>query len=40
LLTVEIEVNGDSKNTNESGPFLGSFIGLVVRPVQEICVMS
>ena len=34
LLTVEIEVNGDSKSTNERGPsFLGWFVGLVV-PVQ------
>jgi hypothetical protein len=31
LLTVEIEVNGDSKSTNERGPsFLGWFAGLDV----------
>jgi hypothetical protein len=38
LLTVEVEVNGDSKSTNERGPtILGYFVGLVV-PVQEILV--
>ncbi len=35
LLTVETEVNGSSKRTNEKGFFLGWFVGLVV-PVQEI----
>ncbi len=35
LLTVGTEVNGDSKSTNEWGPFLGWLVGLVV-PVQEI----
>ncbi len=34
LLTAETKVNGDSKSTNERGPSLGCFIGLVV-PVQE-----
>ncbi len=29
LLAVETEVNGDSKRTNESGSFLGRFVGLV-----------
>ncbi len=38
LLTVETEVNGDSKSTNERGPFLGWFVGLVVS-VQEIFVL-
>jgi hypothetical protein len=37
-LTVETEVNGDSKSTNERGSFLGWFVGLVV-PVQEIFVL-
>ncbi len=35
LLTVGTEVNGDSKSTNEWGPFIGWLVGLVV-PVQEI----
>jgi hypothetical protein len=35
MLTVETEVNGDSKSTNER--VLGWFVGLVV-PVQEIFV--
>ena len=36
LLTVETEVNGDSKSTNEWDPYLvGWFVGLVVQ-VQEI----
>jgi hypothetical protein len=39
LLTVGTEVHGDSKRTNESGPPLGLFLGLVV-PVQEIFVLS
>ncbi len=31
LLTVEAEVNGDSRSTNERGPsFLGCFVGFVV----------
>ncbi len=34
LLTVETEVNGDSKSTNERGPSLVMFVGRVV-PVQE-----
>ncbi len=38
LLTVETEVNGDSKSTNERGPFLGWFVGLFVS-VQEIFVL-
>jgi hypothetical protein len=39
LLTVETEVNGDSKRTNERGSFLvGSLHGLVV-PVSEIVVL-
>ncbi len=39
LLTVETEVNGDSKSTNErEGSFLGWFIGLVVLE-QEFCVL-
>ncbi len=37
LLTVETEVNGDSKSTNERGPYFGWFVGLVV-PIQEIFV--
>jgi hypothetical protein len=28
LLTVETEVNGDSKSTNERGPFLVASLGL------------
>ncbi len=36
LLTVEIEVNGESKSTNER--FLGWFVGLAV-PVQESFVL-
>jgi hypothetical protein len=39
LLTVETEVNGDSKSTNEKDPFLDGFVGLVVR-VQEIFVLT
>ncbi len=39
LLTVNTEVNGNSKRTNEKGIFLGWFIGLVV-PVQEILVSA
>ncbi len=35
LLTVETEVNGDSKSTNERGP---SFVGLVVT-VQETFIL-
>jgi hypothetical protein len=38
LLTVEIEVNGDPKSTNERGLSLGWFVWLVV-PVQEIFVL-
>jgi hypothetical protein len=39
LLTVENEVNGDPKRTNERGPFLiGSLHGLVL-PVQGIIVL-
>ena len=38
LLTVETEVNEVSKRTNERGPFLGWFVGLVVS-VQEIFVL-
>jgi hypothetical protein len=38
LLTVETEVNGDSKSTKESGPSLVGLQGLVV-PVQEIFVL-
>ncbi len=39
LLTVETEVKGSSKSTNERGPsFLGWFVGLVVL-VQEIFVL-
>jgi hypothetical protein len=34
LLSVETQVNGDSKSTNERRSFLGGFVGLVV-PVQE-----
>jgi hypothetical protein len=30
LLTVETEVNGDSKSTNERGPSLGWFVGFVL----------
>ncbi len=37
LLTVETEVNGDSKGTNQRGPSSGWFFGLVVA-VQEIFV--
>jgi hypothetical protein len=38
LLNIETEVNGDSKGTTESGPFLVvSLVGLVV-PLQEIFV--
>jgi hypothetical protein len=36
LLTVETEVSGDSKITNERGPSLGWFVG----PVQLIFVLS
>jgi hypothetical protein len=39
LLTVDSEVNGDIKRTNERGPFLVGSLGLVV-PVQEIFVLS
>jgi len=38
LLTVETDVNGDSKITNERGPSLAGFVGLVL-PVQEIFVL-
>ncbi len=38
LLTVETEVNGDSKSTNERGPFLVISFGLAVM-VQEIFVL-
>ncbi len=39
LLTVETEVNGDSKSTNErEGSFLDWFIGLIV-PEQDIFVL-
>ncbi len=39
LLTVETEVNEDSKSTNErEGSFLGWFIGLIV-PEQDIFVL-
>ncbi len=38
LLTVEIEMNGNSKNTSERSPSLGWFFGLVV-PTQEIFVL-
>jgi hypothetical protein len=31
MLTVEIEVNGDSKSTNKRGSSFGWFVGLVVR---------
>jgi hypothetical protein len=37
-MTVETEVNGDSKSTNERGSFLGWYVGLGV-PVQEIFVV-
>ncbi len=37
LVTVETEVNGDSKSTTKRGPFLGWLVGLVL-PVQEIFV--
>ncbi len=37
LLTIEIEVNGNSKSTNERGSFFGWFVGLVV-PIQEVFV--
>jgi hypothetical protein len=37
LLTVEVEVNRDSKSTNEKGTILGYVIGLVM-PVPEIFV--
>ncbi len=36
--SVETEVNGDSKSTNEKGSFLCWFVGLGI-PVQEIFVM-
>jgi hypothetical protein len=39
MLTVETEMNGDSKSTNERGPFWGWFVGLVVL-VQEIFYLS
>jgi hypothetical protein len=38
LLTVETEVNGDSKSTNEKTSFLDWFVGFVL-PVQEIFVL-
>ena len=38
LLTVEIEVNGDSKRTNDTVLYLVGSFGLVV-PVQEIFVL-
>jgi hypothetical protein len=38
LLTVETDVNGDSKSTNEKRSILGWFVGLVV-PVREIFVL-
>jgi hypothetical protein len=34
----ETVVNGDSKSTNERGPFFDWFLGLVM-PVQEIFVL-
>jgi hypothetical protein len=36
LLTVETEVNGDSKGTNERGPFLVGSLNCLVMQVQEI----
>jgi hypothetical protein len=38
LLTVEAEVNGDSKSTNERGPSLVGSLGVAVT-VQEIFVL-
>jgi hypothetical protein len=38
LLTVETELNGDSKSTNERGPFSFGSLGVVV-PVREIFVL-
>ncbi len=39
LLTVETEMNGDSKSTNgREGSFLGWFVGLVV-PVQDTFIL-
>jgi hypothetical protein len=38
LLTVETQVNWDSKSTNERGPFLWWVVRLVV-PVKEIFVL-
>ncbi len=38
LLTLETNVNGDSKNTNERGSSFGWFVGFVM-PVQEIFVL-
>jgi hypothetical protein len=39
LLTVETEMNEESKTTIESGPSLVGFVGLVVVPVQETFVL-
>jgi hypothetical protein len=38
LLTLETEMNGDSKSTNERGPSLVGSFGLVV-PAQKIFVL-
>ncbi len=38
LLTAETELNGDSKSTNERGPFSFGLLGVVV-PVRKIFVL-
>jgi hypothetical protein len=38
LLTVETQVNGDSKSTNKRGSFRGWFVGLVM-PVLETFIL-
>jgi hypothetical protein len=39
MLTFKTEVNGDSKNPNARGSFLGLFVGIIV-PVQYIFVLQ
>ncbi len=37
LLTVETEVNGDPKRTNERGPFLAGALGLPCCSIRDFC---
>jgi hypothetical protein len=37
MLTVETELNGDSKSTNERGPSLVGSLGLSCRYTREFC---